>query len=284
MWSKNMNINSITPKLEENINIIKALEYLAFGWEPFVDDDEYIADPKRIGKRIDNYFLTDKKMIEATAELSNLIRNQKIGINSCLITPMLDDYYHTIESSIHVEISDNMLYYDPLIGYNTLKKQKIKKVLTRYIEFEEGISVPSILKFDVSSLVRSANGNAYLPVIFISTDDSLLICADSKELIKFSELKTLNESISVFSKKRSGRPSKTTDDEVVRCYLAHLEEFHPEYKNVMSQKSQIYYKICDILNEGRSEKRHLVYSTVESKLNKFIDILWGKHVKITNQK
>jgi hypothetical protein len=274
-----MNVNSITPKPEENINIIKALEYLAFGWEPFVDDDEYIADPNRIGKRTDNYFLTNKKMIAATAKLSNFIRNQKIGINSCLITPMFDDFYHTIESSIHVKITDNMLYNDPLLDYNTLKKQKIKKVLTRYIKFEEGINVPSILKFDVSSLVRSSNGNAYLPVLFISTDDSLLICADSKEFIKFSELKTL-----MSSKKKGGRHPKTTDDAVVRCYLEHLEEFHPEYKEDRPQKGSIYRKICGILNEGRSEESCLEYSTVESKLNKFIDILWDKHVKITNQK
>ena len=61
LWSKNMNVSSITPKLEENITIMKALEYLAFGLEPYVDDGEYLAALNRITKRTDSYFLTEKK-------------------------------------------------------------------------------------------------------------------------------------------------------------------------------------------------------------------------------
>ena len=66
-----MNVSSITPKLEENITIMKALEYLAFGLEPYVDDGEYLAALNRITKRTDSYFLTEKKMVEAAANITD---------------------------------------------------------------------------------------------------------------------------------------------------------------------------------------------------------------------
>lgn len=195
-----MDISSITPKPEENINIIKALEYLAYKWIPYTGDDEFIVDSKRIDKRVDNYFFTDKKMIEAAAILSNLIRNQKVKINSYFITPMLDDFYHIIKSSMCIKITDNMLYVDPLINYDILKKQEIKNVSIKYIEFKKNTNIPSLLNFTPSSLKRISNGNAYLPVIFINIGDLLLVCADSKECIKFSELKACYEDETIIKK------------------------------------------------------------------------------------
>ena len=285
LWSKNMNVSSITPKLEENITIMKALEYLAFGLEPYVDDGEYLAALNRITKRTDSYFLTEKKMVEAAAILASLVCSRKLKLHQRDLIPVV--LGKTISSSTTIfpdNYAENKI--PPTISnYNKIDNDPINSVQIKYITMNKNDSLPSYLKGTSLSIIPSSgSNNYYIPVCIIDYGFSLFIYPDHQGIIKFSELKPLHKIKSISSEKKVGRPEKTNYVEILRCYLEHLEECHPEQKNHMQQKGEIYHTIAEEINKTKTKKNKIQDSTVEAELNKFIDILWGKSVKITNQK
>ena len=192
LWSKNMNVSSITPKLEENINIIKALEFLAYNWKPFVDDDELITNPDRIDKRTNNYFFTDNDMIKATAKLTYLIRNRKITLNPNDIIPVKENLY----TSSLIASPDNYIKINVSAtkkNMDTVENGSIKSVQIKYLKIDNDTLPPYLYGKSLIRINTDKMNCYYIPICIIDYGFSKFIYPDCNGIIKFSKLETCYE-------------------------------------------------------------------------------------------
>ena len=187
-----MKVSSITPKPEENITIMKALEYMAFGWKPFVDDDEYIAYPDRIVKRTDNYFFTDNDIIQAVAKLTYLIRNRKITLNPNDIIPVKENLY----TSSLITSPDNYIKINVSAtkkNMDTVESGSIKGVQIKYLKIDNGSLPPYFYSKSLIRINTDKMNCYYIPICIIDYGFSKFMYPDCNDIIKFSELETCYE-------------------------------------------------------------------------------------------
>ena len=188
-----MNKISITP--EESITIIQALEYLAYGLDPYKDDDIIITNPKVLDIRKDKYFLNDDKMKTAKAQLEYFIRNRQINLKPSYFCAVLSNSYNS--EGLPLVVHPNSYRERPLPYRKTyqdiLDKGEIKSAQIKFIKMDENDSIPSYLNLDKESIIQISSPESnchYIPICIVDYGFSLFLYSNCKGVIKFSELKS----------------------------------------------------------------------------------------------
>lgn len=274
LWSKNMNVSSITPNPEENINIIKALEFLAYNWEPFVDDDELITNPDRIDKRTDNYFFTDNDMIKATAKLAYLIRNRKITLNPNDIIPVKENLY----TSSLIASPDNYIKINVSAtkkNMDTVENGSIKSVQIKYLKIDNDTLPPYLYGKSLIRINTDKMNCYYVPICIIDYGFSKFIYPDCNGIIKFPELEQYKE---VKIEKR-GRNTILKDTDYFICLLENMPKIISKDKTRKESRNDVMIKA--IRNKFPNTK--ISDKTIEEKIRPYLAIFEGKYVEVHNQ-
>lgn len=187
-----MNNDSIILETEENINFMQALEYLAYGWIPYVDCDEILTKDNRAKVRGDGYFEQKEyrdKINQAAALLCNFIKNRKIKLYTNFIIPTQSNLHNTMNTSLVVYSDD---YPENRIDdiHGSLNIIDNGKIISAQVKFMKKYRNHS--QSDGSSL-NEENNCYYIPICVIDYGFSEFLYEDCKGIIKFSELKACYE-------------------------------------------------------------------------------------------
>lgn len=269
-----MDISSIALEPEENITIMKALEYLAYEWEPYADDDEFIVDAKRINKRVDNYFFTDNDMIKATAKLAYLIRNRKITLNPNDIIPVKENLYTSSlitspDSYMKINVSATTKNID------VVENGSIQSVQIRYLKIDDN-ALPTYLNNKSLTRISTDKTNCYyIPICIIDYGFSKFIYPDCNGIIKFSELEQYKE-VKVETR---GRNPIISDHDFFMCFLNNIDKILSKDKVSKKDMNNAMMKAL----EKQYPNNKISDSTVKGKIRPYLNIFDGKYIEIHNR-
>lgn len=275
-----MNNDSIIPEYEEHISIIKALEYLAYKWEPYVDYDEILTGQDRAQIRGNGYFeqkdYTDA-INQAAAKLGNLIRNRKIKLCPKELIPVISNSNNIINSSfiIHPDsYRENKIQYSNSKG-NIIDNGKIEGVQIKFMKINKNDSIPSYI--DAQSITHTAtmeNNCYYIPVCIIDYGFSKFMYPDWKSIIKFSELEQYEE----VKIENRGRKKTLLDNDIAICLLEHIDEILSKENKLQEQKQDALIKAI----KNKYPNVTLQDRTIIDKIRPYLSIFDGKYIEIHN--
>lgn len=269
-----MNNNTLYTQPEENITIVKALEFFAYKWEPFVDEDEFITDPDRITKRTDNYFSTDSDMIKATAKLAYLIRNRKIKLNPNDIIPVKQNLY----TSSLITSPDNYVK----INVSATKKNKdivengsIKRVQIKYLKIDNDTLPPYLFGKSLIRINTDKMNCYYVPICIIDYGFSKFIYPDCNEIINFSELEQYKE----VKIENRGRSKIISDLDLFMCLMSVIDKV---FSKTNKTKKEMRRPVVDALVKKYPGK-NIADSTIKERIRPYLSFFDGKYIEVHNK-
>lgn len=277
--------NSITLEYEEYITIIKALEYLAYKWEPYVDCDEMLTGQNRTQTRGSGYFeqkdYTDA-INQAAAKLGNLIRNRKLKLCQKELFPVISNSKNITNSSFIIHPDSyraNNISYTISRG-DIMDNAKIASVQIKFMKIDKNDSIPSYIDAQSITYMTTMENNCYyIPVCIIDYGFSKFMYPDWKGIIKFSELEQYEEA----KAEKRGRHQKISDIKFAIFFLELISKGQILTKNdVNKERKEIYGKVLDASKEKFKDPT-LNYKYISEKTKPYLDVFEGKYIEIYNR-
>lgn len=275
-----MNNDSIILEAEENITIMKALEYLAYKWEPYVDCDEMLTGQNRTQTRGSGYFeqkdYTDA-INQAAAKLGNLIRNRKLKLCQRELFPVISNSKNITNSSFIIHPDSyraNNISYTISRG-DIMDNAKIASVQIKFMKIDKNDSIPSYI--DAQSITHTAtmeNNCYYIPVCIIDYGFSKFMYPDWKGIIKFSELEQYEE----VKIENRGRKKTLLDNDIAICLLKHIDEILSKENKLQEQKQDALIKAI----KNKYPNITLQDRTIIDQIRPYLSIFDGKYIEIHN--
>ena len=254
---------------------MKALEYLACGWIPYVDNDAVIVYPEMLDIKKDEYFLTDNEMKKAIAQLENLIHNKKIRLNQDNITPVTTNSH---DMSL-VVFSDNYKvsnYSYTNSDNNDLSHSEIENVQIKFMKIERFDTPPSYIDWpSITFLTATEKCFYYTPVCIVNYGFSEFIYPDCNDIIKFSELEQYKE----IKTENRGRHQIISDHDLFLCILKNIDKIFSKENN---RKKEMRRPLMEALEKQHPDKQ-IAESTIKERIRPYLSALEGKYIEVHNK-